>query len=105
MLPIAHDAKTFELIALDVDPRIGEFAAFLAELDNRDLVLILAFGAVLFLDLPFNWQAMAVPTGDVVGILTHHLLRPVDYVFQNFVEGVADMQITVRVGRSVVQDE
>ena len=84
---------------------LGEVAAFAAELDDRHLVLVLAGGAVLFLDLPLDRQAVTVPAGHVVGVLAQHLLGPVDDVFQDLVERVADMQVAVRIGRTVMQDE
>jgi hypothetical protein len=80
-------------------------AAFLAEFDDRHLVLVLAGGAVLLLDLPFDRQAMAVPAGNVMGVLAHHLLRAVDDVLEDLVQRVADMQMAVRIGRAVMQDK
>jgi hypothetical protein len=73
--PVAGDAEALELLALDVDPAFGELAAFLAELDDVDLVLVQALGAVLLLDLPLDGQAVAVPAGDVARCLAHHLLE------------------------------
>ena len=105
IFPVATDAEAFELLALHVDPVRGEFAAFLAELDDRHLVLVLAGGAVLLLDLPFDRQAVAVPAGHVMGVLAHHLLRAVDDVLQDLVQRVTDMQMAVRIGRAVMQDE
>jgi hypothetical protein len=43
-----------------------------------DRVLVLALGAVLLLDLPFDRQAVAVPAGHVVGVLAQHLLAAID---------------------------
>ena len=84
---------------------LGEFAAFLAELDHRDLVFVFAGGAVFFFDLPFDRQAVTVPAGDIVGILAHHLLGSHDHVFEDFVQRMTDVQMTVGVGRTVVQHE
>ena len=72
--PVALDAQPLELGALHVDPPLRELAAFAAELDDIDLVLVLALGAVLFLDLPLDRQAVAVPAGHVVRVLAHHAL-------------------------------
>ena len=104
-VPCAGDAKALELVALDVDPAFGELAAFLTEIDNIDLVLVLALGAVLFLDLPFDGQAVAIPAGDVARIAAHHLLGPDHHVLEDLVERVTDMQVAVGVGRAVVERE
>ena len=47
VLPVALDAEALELLALHVDPMLGEGAALAAELDDRHRVLVLALGAVL----------------------------------------------------------
>ena len=104
-VPVADDAEPFELPALDVDPVVGELAAFLAELDDGHLVLVLARGPVALLDLPFDGQAVAVPAGHVVRVPAQHLLGTGDHVLENLVERVADVQVPVGIGRSVVEDE
>jgi hypothetical protein len=75
VLPIALDAETAELAALNIDPAFGKLAAFAAELDDRTASLSLALGAILLLDLPFDRQAMAVPARNVRRILAEHLLE------------------------------
>ena len=105
VVPIAFDAEALELLALHVDPFLGEVAALLAELVDRHRVLVLAGLPVLLLDLPFDRQAVAVPARNVVGVLADHLLLAVDHVLQDLVEGVADMDVGVGVGRAVMQDE
>ena len=61
--------------------------------------------AVLLLDLPLDRQAVAVPAGDVVGVVARHLAGAVDDVLVDLVQRGADMDVAVRVGRAVVQDE
>ena len=101
---IARHAEALELLGLDGDPVGGEVAAFLAEFVDRHLVLVLALGAVLLLDLPFDRQAVAVPAGDVVGVVAAHLEGAGDDVLQDLVERMADMEVAVGIGRAVVQD-
>ena len=105
VVPIAHDTKAFEFLALDVNPMVCELTAFLAELRNRNLILILAFGAVLLFDLPLDRQAVAIPTRYIIRVFTHHLLRSVDHIFQDLVQGVTDMEIAVRVWRAIMQNK
>ncbi len=105
MRPVALDAEPLELLALDVEPVLGEDPAFLAEFDDRHLVLVAALGAVLLLDLPFDRQAVAVPAGDVVGIMAERALGAHHDVLQDLVERVADMDVAVGIGRAVMQHE
>ena len=105
VVPVADYAEPLELLALGVDPERGELPANPAELQDRHRVLVLAARAVVLLDLPFDGQAMAVPAGDVVGIHAGHLPAAVDDILQDLVERMADMQVAVRVGRAVMQDE
>ena len=74
MLPIPNDAEPLEFLLLHLDPMLGEDAAFVAELIDRDGILIFALGAVIFLDLPFDRQAMAIPARHIVRVLAEHPL-------------------------------
>ena len=103
--PIGHDAQTLEFRLLHADPMGGEFPAFIAELDDIHLVLVLTGFAVFFFDLPFDGQAVAIPAGDVMGVHALHLPGAVDDVLQDLVQGMADMQMAVRIGRAIMQHE
>ena len=105
IIPIALHAETLEFLALHIHPLLSELAAFAAEFERRHLVLVLALLAVLLLDLPFDGKAVAVPAGHVGGVLAHHLLRADDDVLQRLVEGMADMDVAIGVGRAVVKGE
>jgi hypothetical protein len=102
---IAFDAQAAELGGLDAHPFGGVGAALGAEFQHRDGVLVLVAAAVLFLDLPLDRQAVAVPAGDVVGVVAGHLAAAIDEVLQDLVQPGADMQVAVGVGRAVVEDE
>src|SRR5690242_2729135 len=103
MLPIAEHAEPFELRTLHADPMRGEVAAFLAELEDRHLVLRLLLRAVFLFDLPLDRQPMAVPARHVDRVAAEHLLRAVDHVFEDLVERMADVQIAVGIGRAVME--
>ena len=110
MIPVADDAEPLEFLALHVEPmrRIG--AAFFPERHHRggvaEVRLLLALGAVvLFLDLPFDRQAVTVPARHVVGIEAEHLLALGHEILEDLVEGRADMDVAVGVGRAVMQHE
>ncbi|MNS92828.1 hypothetical protein D3C72_1269740 [compost metagenome] len=102
---IALDAEAAEFLRLDVDPALREFAAFLAEFVDRDLVLVLALGAIGFLDLPFDRQAVAIPARNVIGVVAAHLERAGDDVLQDLVQCMADVDVAVGIGRAVMQHE
>ncbi|MNX80269.1 hypothetical protein D3C86_1119240 [compost metagenome] len=103
VVEVAGDAQALELIALHVDPAGGVFTAGLAELRLGDLVLAAALGAELLLDLPLDRQAVAVPAGDVVDVIAQQEARADHEVLQRLVQGVADVDVAVGVGRAVVQ--
>ena len=108
MGPVALDAEPLELLALHVDPvlarRRGTRGGIRPWRRHRH-VLVLALGAVLLLDLPFDREAVAVPARHVVGVEAQHLLAARHHVLEDLVERVADMDVAVGVGRAVVQHE
>ena len=110
MIPLAGDAKTLEFLALHIKPFFGVGAAFAAEGDHffgmREVRLLFALRAVvLFFDLPFDRQAMAVPARNIDAVLARHALTSGDKVLENFVQRMADMNVAVGVRRTIVQRE
>ena len=105
VLPVGQDAQALEAVALDVDPLAGIGAALLAELGLGDLVLAAALAAQLLLDLPLDGQAVAVPAGHEVYVVAHGEARADDEVLQGLLQGVADMDGAIGVGRAVMQHE
>ncbi len=101
--PVACHTQTLEFLALDVDPALGELAAFLAEIDDWHVVLVLALLAVLFFNLPFDRKAVTVPAGHVARIKPHHLMAAHNHVLDRLVQRVTDVQMPVGIGRSVMQ--
>jgi len=105
LVPLAHAAHALELRALHVDPVIGEVAAVAAQLVDGDVVLRLALGAILLLDLPFDRQAVAVPAGDIRRVETEEAATAHHDILQHLVEAGAGMDFAVGVGRPVMQHE
>ncbi len=105
VVPVADYAEALKLLLLLLDPVGGEVAAFLAELRDRHAVLGLVLGAVFLLDDPFDRQAVAVPARHVGRVLAEHLLRTVDHILQDLVQRMAEMDLTIGIRRSVMQDE
>ena len=84
---------------------LGEGAALAAELVNGDGVLAFALGAIIFLDLPFDRQAVAIPARHIVRVLAEHPLRAGHEIFEDLVKRMADVDVTVGVRGAVVEDE
>ena len=103
--PIGADAQPLQLFALHVHPMLGIGAAFGAEFHRRHIVLVLLFRAVGFFHLPFDGQAVAIPTGDIGRILAQQRLRAHHRILQDMVQRVADVHVAVGVGRAIVEDE
>lgn len=76
-----------------------------AELVDRHLVLVELLLAILLLDLPLDREAVAVPAGNVGRILAEQGLGADDHVLERVVERMADVDVAVGVGRTVVKDE
>ncbi len=102
MLPVADDAEPFEFGALDVDEPCRVLSACVAglQLGHGDLLCL-----ELLFDLVLDGQPVAVPARDVIRPVACHELRFDDNVLQYLVEGCAEVDIPVRVGRAVVEDE
>src|SRR5579884_24369 len=100
MFELAEDADALELLALDVEIFLRVLAAFAANLCRRHLQFL---AAEFFIDFNLDRKAVAVPSWDVRGIEAGHRLRFNYEVFQALIECVAEMDFTVGVRRSVVQ--
>src|SRR4029453_6954814 len=110
MRPVAHDPQPHELLSLHVEPVLGVCAAFMPECDHGAGIGQVRFrlvpgAVVLFSDLPFDRKPMTVPSRHVVGIEPQHLLATRDHVLENLVQRMPDMDVAVRVGRPVVENE
>ena len=100
--PIAEDAEADEIGLLQLDLACGITAAGSAKFRSAHLRARLAD---FLLNLLLNRQAVAVPARNVRAIETEHMARFGDDVFQDFIEGMTDVNGAVGIGRAVVQDE
>ena len=101
VVPAAEDADALELGALEVDVLLRVLAAGAADGDGVHLEF---FAAELLVDLDLDGEAVAVPAGDVGGVEAGHGLGFDDEVLDALVEGVAEVDGSVGVGRAVVED-
>ena len=101
VVPAAEDADAHELGALEVEVFLRVLAAGAADGDGVHLEL---FAAELLVDFDLDGEAVAVPAGDVGGVEAGHGLGLDDEVLEALVEGVAEVDGAVGVGRAVVED-
>src|SRR5882672_1344721 len=101
IVPAAKDAETLKVALVLLDVTRGKFAAEAAEFGGRNF----AFAAELFFDLRFDGEAVAIPAGDVRGVMAGHGLGFDDEVFENFVEASAEMDGARGIGRAIVKNE
>ena len=92
-----------KFVALNIDPALGIFAASRAELCAANVVFTAALAPKFFFDFPFNWQTVAVPARHVIRVMTQHLVAAVDDILVRLVQRRAHMDVTIGVGRSVVE--
>ena len=100
LLPAAEAADALKLRGLQVDVLLRVGAAGIQHCRSGHLQL---FVAELFVDLDLDGQAVAVIAGNVRRVESGHGLRLDDKVFQALIEGVAQVDGTVGVGRAVVE--
>ncbi len=102
MRPVAQHAQTDKVLALAVNLRGGVFAALGAELGGGEL---LAWLAVLLLNLQLNRQTVTVPTRHIRRIEARQPFGLDDNVFQNLVNRVTNMNAAIRIRRAIMQNE
>ena len=103
VVPVAEHAQTAEASLLKLDVLDSELVAELTDLGRGGLVELL--GTELLLDLMLDRLTMAVPTGDIGNLIALHHPVAVDHVLGDLVHGMADVDRTVGVRRTVVQHE
>src|SRR5487761_2121635 len=103
IFPIAEDAEAFELFALEINVFTGVgFAGFA---DGGGIGRRVAGFAHVLGNLELNRQAVTVPAGNVGRAFAAQRLILDDDVFENLVEGGADVDIAIGKRRAVVQDK
>lgn len=83
------------------DVLFGVFAAGRADLHLRHGGFL---RAQFVIHLELDRQTVAIPTGDVGRIVALHSLQADDEILEQLVERVAQVDVTVGVGRAVVQN-
>ena len=102
VIPVAEDAEALELFGHHADEPLGVGAAGAAKVGHRHVA---ALRPQLALDAELDRQAVAVVAGHVRRIEARHRSRLDDEILEDLVEGRAEVDLAVRVRRTVVQHE
>ena len=102
VLPLAHDAESLELFALDRDEALRVAAAFAPEIEGAHLGLL---GAETAIDLQLDRQAVAIPARQVGRVEPGHRSTANHDVLEDLVEAGPQVEMAVCVGRTIVKDE
>ena len=97
MIPVTDDTQAHKVHQLGFDLGTGVLTAQLTGFIRRKVLAVGGF------DLVLNGQAVAVPTRHVGRIKTRQVFGLNDNIFENFINGVTDMDTAVGVGRAIVQ--
>ena len=103
MLPIAIHAQALEVVALHVNELFCPLAAQTAHRRLRQLAHFL--GAELLFDLMLNRLAVAIPTRNIRREIAALRVRLNHEVFQDLIEGMADVDRAIRIRGAIMQDE
>ena len=99
--PVAKDTETNKALTLAIDLLHGIFATLFAEGGVLDFDPGLAN---LLFHIVFNGQTVTVPTGDIGGIIAAHGARFNDNIFKGFIHRMAQVNLAVGVGRTIVKN-
>ena len=101
VLPVPQNTKAFKFITLDADKLLGILTAGFTHLSLTNGIFL---RAEVLLNLQLNRQTMAIPARDIGSMEPLHPLDLQNDIFQGFVQGVANMNMTIGIGRSIMQD-
>ena len=101
-LPITHNTQPLKFAALIGDLFAGVAATLGAEFTFRNLVAGFANHAF---NLVFNRQAMTIPARHIRRVKACQLPTFDDHVLEYFIDDMTNVDITVGVRRTIVQDE
>ncbi len=101
ILPITQHTQALKVFALSGDLFLGEGSTGVTKFFGGYRITRLADG---LLDLVLNRQAVAVPAWDIDSIVAVETARFDNNILEDFVHGMADMNIAIRIGGAIMQD-
>ena len=99
VVPLAEHAQANKILLLALDLHVGVGAGLFQHFSRRQVF------AVQFFDLDLDRHAVAIPARHVGRVEAGQRARFDDHVFEDLVDGVAQVDVAIRVRRAVVQDE
>src|SRR5439155_23825401 len=98
MIPIAKNAQSLELLALDIDEFSRKRFGFFADFQRRK-------SARLLYHFVFDRKAVTVPARDVRRTFAQHSLRFHYEILEDFVERSAHVHIAISKGRPIMENK
>ena len=102
IFPIAQNAQTFEILALDINPLQSEVMAFAAQSQRIQLITV---QAQLFDSSMLNRHTVSIPAGNVRGVEALSIFIFHDDILQDFVQSMTHVDFAVCIRRAVMQNE
>ena len=99
VVPLAQHAQADEILLLALDLHVGVGAGLFQHLGRRQVL------AVQFFDLDLDRHAVAIPARYIRRVEAGQRARFDDHVLEDLVDGVAQVDVAIRVRRTVMQDE
>lgn len=102
VIKIADNAHADKIGFLDFNPFLCVFQTFAAQFKNGHIRPILSR---IFQYGIFNRKAVGIPAGDIVCHVPRHVLVADNNILQCLIQGMSDMDLAVRIRRSVMKHE
>ena len=102
IVPLAEHAEPLKIARLSLQRVRRKLSARAPDAQRRHVFLLLT---ELAFDVQLDRQSVTVVSGHVRRVKAEHALRLDDYVFQDFIERGAEMDVGIRVRRSIMEDE
>ena len=102
VIKIANNAHADKIGFLDFNPFLCVFQTFAAQFKNGHIRPILSR---IFQYGIFNRKAVGIPAGDIVCHVPRHVLVADNNILQCLIQGMADVDLAVRIRRSVMKHE
>ena len=99
---IADHAHADEIGLLDFNPFLRVGQALSPKFQRSHIGPV--FAGILQYRI-FDRKAVGIPAGDIVGFIACHMLVTDNDILQCLIQRMADMNLAVGIGRSVVEDE
>ena len=105
IVPLAEYAESFEVACLALQRILCVLATDPAKSLNVQIGLLFTLFLERLFDVCFDWQTVTVVARNVRRVVAHHRARFDDEVFENLVHRGAEMNIGIRVRRTIVKNE